>query len=459
MCQRIVDELCGIDLGDRRLEERSQRIMETLAADPQASINAACLTWADTIAAYRFFDNSKVSPEAILEPHYAATLERIRGHNVVLVLQDTTELDFTPHPPADAGCLNKADRFGLYDHTHLAVTPERLCLGVVGVTLFDRTAESLGQTRERRTLPIEQKESFRWLEGFRLASRLAGEVPDTQIISVADREGDLYDIFVEAGEDAAAADFVIRAKNKHCTLQRDSDRGPAGYQRVSDAVRDSEVRLQRTVSLPQTPKRAARQATLQVRARPVTIRPPHARSSLPPVNVNIVHVEEAGGPGDGTDVEWLLITSLPVETSDAIERVIDYYAARWTIEVYFRVLKSGCRVEQLQLETTSRVKNCLAFYQIIAWRVLSVTALNRECPDLPCSAVFTAAEWKSVWQVTTRSKPPTSAPPLSEFVALLATLGGHNNRSRDAPPGPQTLWTALRRMTDFATAWITFRPD
>ena len=433
--------------------------METLAADPQASVNAACPAWADTLAAYRFFDNPKVSPEAILKPHRDATVERIREHDVVLILQDTTELDFTPHPPGDAGCLNTPDRFGLYDHTHLAVTPQRLCLGVVGMTLFDRTPESLGQAQQRRSLPIEEKESFRWLEGFRLASELAAEVPDTQIISVADREGDLYDIFVEAGSDPAAADFVIRAKEQRCTPERDPDRGPAGYRLVRDEVRDSVVRLTRTVHLPQTPQRAARQAALEVRAEPVTIKPPHARSSLPAVHVNIVHVVEIDGPGDGTDVEWWLITSLPVETTGNIERVIDAYVVRWVIEVYFRVLKTGCQVEELQLETTSRVKNCLAFYKVIAWRVLSVTHLNRECPDLPCTAVFTDSEWKSVWRVTTGSELPPSAPCLGEFVKLVASLGGYNNRASDPPPGAQTLWTGIRRMTDFATAWLAFGPQ
>ena len=132
MCQGIAAELEGIDLGDTRLNKRSEHILEALAADPQASVNAACDGWGDTIAAYRFFDNAAVQPEHILQPHLDATKRRMNEHPVVLILQDTTELDFSAHPPADAGCLNTEDRFEIYDHTHLAVTPERLPLGVVG---------------------------------------------------------------------------------------------------------------------------------------------------------------------------------------------------------------------------------------------------------------------------------------------------------------------------------------
>ncbi len=458
MCKGIEKELEGIDLGDKRLNRRSGSILEALAANPQASINSACEGWGDTLAAYRFFKNNSIEPDQILQPHVEATQRRIKDHSVVLIVQDTTELDFSLHPPDDANCLNKEDRFGLYDHTHLAVTPEQLCLGVVGVEEFDRTPESLGKAKERATLPIEQKESLRWLTGYRLASRLAGETPATQIVSVADREADIYDIFMEAEQHPTPADFIIRAKIERCTLERDPDSGPAAYRKVRDEVSDSELRTMRTIELPQTPKRKARQAELEIRAIEVVVKPPHARSSLPSVTYHVVLVEEVNGPGDGTEVSWLLITSLPIDSVKEILRVIDYYVARWTVEVYFRLLKTGCRVEEIQLETMHRVKNCLAFYRIIAWRVMYLTHLNRECPSLPCDVVFADYEWMSVWKVTTKEEIPDTPPPLSEFMPLLTRLGGYNNRPGEPAPGPQTVWVGIRRMCDFATAWLAFGP-
>ncbi len=185
-------------MGDERLNKRSKHLLEALAANPEASINAACNGWGDTVAAYRFFDNEVVSPEELLRPHREATLQRMAPHPVVLVVQDTTELDYTKHPPKDARCLNKPERFGLYSHLHLAVTPDKLILGVIGLDHFDRDPQTLGKSTERRSLPIEQKESFRWLEGYRLACQLAADSPGTRIVSVADREADIYDIFVEA---------------------------------------------------------------------------------------------------------------------------------------------------------------------------------------------------------------------------------------------------------------------
>ena len=459
MCEGIAAELEGIDLGDKRLNKRREHIIEALAADPQASVNAACDGWSDTLAAYRFFDNKSVKPEQILQPHVDATKRRMSEHPVVLIVQDTTELDFSNHPPDDAGCLNREDRFGIYDHSHLAVTPEQLCLGVVGVEQFDRTAESLGKTLERRTLPIEQKESFRWLSGYRLASKLANECPETQIVNVADREADIYDIFLEAEQHATPADFIIRAKEDRSTLEHDPDSGPAVYRKVRAEVSASKLRATRIIDLPRTPKRARRKAELEVRAIRVSVKPPHARSRLPSVTYNVVLVEEVNGPKDGTDVSWLLITTLPIDSVEDILRVIDYYVARWSIEVFFRTLKTGCRVEGIQLEKMHRVKNCLAFYKIIAWRVLYLTYLNRECPSLPCTAVFDDSEWKSVWCVTTKQELPETPPTLAEFIALLARLGGYNNRQTESPPGPQTIWTGIRRMTDFAIAWINFGPN
>lgn len=462
MHEGIAAELAEIDLGDKRLNKRSHRIIEALSVNPEASCNAACGSWADTLAAYRLFDNQSIESEDILQPHVEATKRRMQQQPAVVIAQDTTELDYSNHPPADARCLNTEHRLGLYDHTHLAVTPEGLSLGVVGVEYFDRDAEGLGKSKERSKLPIEEKESMRWLTGYRLACELARDCPETQIVSVADREADLYDIFLEAEKQAReqprSADFIIRAKIRRSLPQRDPEAGAHAYKKVRDEVSNSELRTTQTINLPRTPKRDARQATLEIRAISVTVRPPHERSSLPKVSYNVVLVEEVGGPEDGTDVSWLLITSLPIDTLEEIQLVMTDYVARWTIEVYFRVFKTGCKVEEIQLETLSRLKNCLAFYKIIAWRIMFLTHLNRDSPSLPCDVVFDGCEWMSVWRVVTGKELPQTPPTLGEFMALLTQLGGYNNRKTEAPPGPQPIWVGIRRMADLATAWLSFGP-
>lgn len=460
MGEGIADELHGINLRDKRLNDRSKQVIEALAANPEASVNAACQGWSDTLAAYRFFDNEAVTPEQILQPHLEATQRRMREHPVVLVVQDTTELDYTDHPPKDARCLNIEQRFGLYDHVHLAVTPDKLCLGVVGVEYFDRAAESLGETLDRRTLPIESKESFRWLKGYRLACQLQAACPETQVVSVADREADIYDIYVDARQEIGpGADYIIRAQEDRSTPEPNPAAGPKVFHKVREEVGRTMQRTSRTIDLCQTPKRAARQAHLEIRALTVQVKPPHARARLPSVTHNVVLVEEVDGPGDGTDVSWMLLTTLPIDAVDDILRVVDDYVARWAVEVFFRTLKTGCRVEDIQLETNRRLKNCLAFYHVIAWRVLYLTYLNRTSPTIPCTTVFEESEWKSVWLVVKKTPLPKQPPSLSELMRLLTELGGYNNRAKEPASGPLPVWIGLRRMHDFATAWLNFGPQ
>lgn len=277
---------------------------------------------------------------------------------------------------------------------------------------------------------------------------------------MADSEADIYDIFVEAqAQTGTRAEYIIRAKEDRSTMERNPAAGKAAYHKVRDEVQRSTVLATRVIKLEATPKRKARQATIEIRALTVQVKPPHARSHLPPVTVSIVMAVEVGGPGDGTDISWLLITTLPIGTVDEVLKIVDYYGARWIVEVFFRTLKTGCCVEEIQLETNRRLKNCLAFYNIIAWRILYLTYMNRTTPALPCTAVFDDAEWKSVWRVVTHKSLPPTPPSLSEFMKLLSQLGGHNNRTRDRAPGPQTIWSGMRRMLDFATAWLNFGPE
>ena len=459
MLSGIQAEFAGIDLGDKRLNRRAQLLLETLAADPAASINAACDGWAETQGAYRLMDNAGVQPEKVLQPHAAATRQRIGREEVVLIVQDTTELDFTSHPTKDAGVLNRETRFGFYDHSHIAFTPQRLCLGVLQADFFSRTPESLGKSAERQANPIEEKESFRWLEGYRLACQVAAEHPATQIVSVADCECDIYDIFVAAQEHATPAEFVIRARVERSLPERDPEAGGWAFKKVREQVASSKLLTTREIDLPQTPQRKARTAFLEVRAVCVTVKPPHARGHLPQVTYNAVLVEEINGPNDGTDVSWLLLTSLPITTVEEVLKVLDYYTGRWPIEVFFRVYKTGCRVEDILLETNHRLKNALMFYKVIAWRVMYVTFMGRECPDLPCDAMSADVEWKPVWRILSKEPLPKTAPPLKEFIPLLAQLGGYNRRKTDRPPGPQAIWVGIRRMTDFSLAWQAFGPN
>lgn len=463
MCEGIALELNGIDLGDKRLNRRSVEIIVALARDPQSSINGSNETWAESQATFRFFSNESVTPEAILLLHLQATLARAREHSLVVIAQDTTELDLTAHPPHDAKNLDKDNRYGLYDHTYLATTLDGLALGVVGGEQFDRTPDTLGKANERGTLPIEEKESMRWLTGYRVANQVATECPDTRIVSVADREGDIYDILVEEAslrsQPGGRADFVIRSRTDRRLTERDLELGGANFLSVRNTVEQSPLLCSYVLDLPTTSKRDARRAVIELRALTVLIKPPHARPHLPAIKLQVVSAKEVGGPEDNTDVNWLLLTSLPINTLEDVRTVVQCYQSRWTIEVFFRTLKTGCKVEDIQLEKIARFKRSLAFYKIIAARIMYLTHLNRIEPEKSCACVFAESEWKSVWRIVTKKKLPRKPPTLGEFMKLLASLGGYNNRSIDGPPGTQVIWIGLRRMLDFARAWLEFGPD
>ena len=459
MCHGIREEFDTIGLGDRRLNVRAKKVLETLAADPQSMINAACQGWAETQAAYRFFDNDLVTLQAVLEPHRQASIKRIRRQDVVLIVQDTTELDFRSHPPRGSGPLRTLETRGFYDHSHLALTPEGLPLGVVGAEIYARSEEEFGKSKERQYDPIETKETYRWLKGYRLAGEVQKQTPETQIVSVADCEGDLYEIYAEARDENIPVDYVFRAGKTRSLPELDADASGRTYRKIQQEICEAPVVLQRELDLPKTPKREARTAQLEIRAKRMRLKAPHGKAALGEVEMNIVLVSEIDPPADGTEVKWLLITSLPIDTIAQVERVIQYYTGRWPIEPYFRTLKTGCTIEKIQLETSERLLPCLILYKIIAWRVMYATMLGRECPDLPCDVLYTESEWKPVWRIVKREEPlPKTPPSLKTFTAMLAELGGHNGRTNDDAPGPKSIWVGIRRMTDFALAWIAFGP-
>lgn len=465
LCTDLESEFDTIDLGDKRLNQRAKLILQSFAENPQSNPNGAWHGWAETHAGFRFLDNDHVEPEGILEPHRTATLARIATQSVVLIVQDTTELDLSAHPPDGAGPLRSLKTLGFLDHSQVAFTPTGLCLGVVGVKLWARSEEGFGESKKRRHDPIETKEAYRWLEGYRSACEIARQAPETQVVSVADREGDLYEVFIEAAAMAEesrqsagrAAEFVIRlGKNRNLASPKKEG---GGLNKLFQTLHATEPIGLFELELPATPRRKPRVARLEILRQRMQIKTPRRpREVLPDVEINAVLVREIDAAPDVEPVQWLLATSLPIDTKEDVLRVTEYYAGRWPIEIFFRILKTGCRVERIELQTAERFARCLMFYKIVAWRLQFLTILGRECPQLPCDVMFDEDEWKPVWKICKPKKPlPKTAPPLGEFLLLVASLGGHNGRKGDGPPGPQTLWLGLQRMADFTLAWRTFQ--
>jgi hypothetical protein len=473
-----MEEMRTADLRDERLNERLTTVLSALGERPTASIPAACGGLNEMIAAYRFFDNDKVCYERILAPHAERTLERIAAQPVVLLVQDTTELDFTrpQQSMTGAGSLDDSSRCGAFLHPLVAFTPDGTPLGTCWTTIWTRDEPPPKETRRekeqrRKATPIEEKESQRWIDGLRQAREVALQVPTVKCVCIADSEADIYELFTEPrGE--APIEWLVRACQDRAVLE--DIKNPDDPARcIREAVESQPILFTQEISVRGRPKakvscetrgrrqpRKSRTAQVEVRATTVVLRGPYRLGAkLPAVTVNVVQVRELNPPADDVPVEWLLITTLPVESIEQVREVIQYYAVRFMIEVLFHVLKSGCRVEERRFEHIDRMLPCVAVYLIVAWRTLMICRLGRSSPDLDCEAIFDPAEWKSVWMTIRRTKPPRRAPRLAEILPLIAQLGGYvNYPNRKDPPGPQTIWLGLQRMYDLALAWNTFGP-
>jgi hypothetical protein len=468
--QWVIEETKGADFRDKRLTKRFENLLEDLSKNPAGSIPQAFKTWGETLAAYRFFDQEFVTPEKILRPHYEATLERVRQEKIILVLQDTSEIDFSHRKPIPGmGPLSFESQQGFYLHPSLAVTPERVCLGVLDAKMWSR--ESLGKSASKKQRPFEEKESYRWLEGYEIANEVANACSETMVVNVADREADIYELLMQQqakGENKAH--WLIRSEqNRLVFSEEDSRLKEKLWEKIKSTDKLGEIEF----TLPRAPERRSgkvigkktaqrkeRTVVQEVRATKFKLVPPKRSvgPALPSVTIYAVHCIEVNPSEEEAAIEWFLLTSVAADKIERVLEIIQWYLCRWQIEIFFKILKSGCKIEELQFDNFSNTSNCIALYMIIAWRILYLTMLGRACPELSCDMVFEDCEWKSVYMIVTKKEPPDTPPLLDVIIRMIASLGGFLGRKQDGYPGPKVMWIGIQRMRDFSTAWEIFRP-
>ncbi|MFO7694839.1 MAG: IS4 family transposase [Vicinamibacterales bacterium] len=448
----IEAEVGGAELGDRRLTARLLQMTGMFYGKPTANIPGECGSAAATKAAYRFLDNEAVDWQAILKPHFSATEERVRAESVTLVVQDTTFLNYTSHPNTTGlGPIGTEhqDLAGLVLHGTMAFTPAGTPLGLLDAQCWAR--EGYGSRHERHEKPIEDKESYKWIESYRAASAVQKRCRTSRLVVVADREADIHELFAEQAGTRHGADLLIRAERARNRRVIDDD---DNHDYLWATLAAQPVLDTREVMVRPREGRPGRQARLEVRWTRVTLHPPKRKSKLEPVPVWAVYAYEPEAPDGAEALEWMLLTTVEVkDKADASER-LGWYERRWGIEVYHRVLKSGCRIESRQLENAHRLRNCMAIDMIVAWRIYYLTMLGKETPDVPCTVYFADAEWKALATFTARAKEPPKAPPtLHEAVGMIGALGGHLGRAGDEEPGAEVLWRGMARLADLAVAY------
>jgi hypothetical protein len=443
-------EFSGAPLGDRRL---SRRLVECAKGKAQKPGRAFTGVFKGDGAAvkgyYRLIDkpdHSAVTMENILSSHREQTVRRMKAQRTVLCIQDGTDLDYTNLSECEGlGFIGTnqtgAKSGGLHLHSTLAATTDGLVLGVLRSKCLAPKLKSKKDARPPMMIPIEEKKTFRWIEGVRDCVGLAGEMPGTKLICVMDREADIFELFHEHRQNPCL-ELLVRAKYNRCTT---------GKEKLFDAVKKTKVRtrfllhVSRQSARPKRskqkarPKRAERTAEVCVRYKRVELEPARYNNDKDPIAVWVIHLFEEKVPSGVKPIEWFLLTTVKISSVQDAERCLGWYCLRWRIEDWHRVLKSGCRVEDLAHETANRLRRSIAIYMVVAWRIMLMTLMGRETPELPAEVLFSDLEIEvlTAFAKKRKLKPPND---LGNAVLLVGRLGGHLGRSRDPPPGHQLMW-------------------
>jgi hypothetical protein len=441
-----------VDLGDGRRTARLIQLATQLGAQPTASLPTATADPAALKAAYRFFDNDLVDPQAILAGHLHATMARVAALPVVLAVQDTCYLDWTAHPATTGlGPLTTSTQQGLLMHSTLALTPDRVPVGLIQQQVWARDPATFAQHADHKQRPISEKESQKWLTSLDAVIALHAQCPTTQLISIGDREADVYDLFLV--DRPPGVDLLIRA-----AWNRKVDHAE---QYLWASMATVAVTASVTIPVGRRGGQPARTATLDIRWQAITLRPPKSRvkERLPACRLWAIWAVEASPPAGGDPIEWLLLTSVPIASPAAAVERLDWYACRWGIEVWHKILKSGCQIEAKQLATATRLQRCLSVYSVIAWRIQYATMLARAVPEAPCTLLLAADEWAALYcRIQRTTILPATPPTLRTVVRWIAQLGGFQGRTGDGEPGVTVLWKGLQQLPAMTEMYRIFRP-
>ena len=455
-------EVAGCQFQDVRHSKRFHRLLGDLSGQIGGSIPFACQDWAATKAAYRFLSNTRVDEEKILAGHFLCTRERfaVSADSPVLVLHDTTEFSYHRDDPAAVGILKKLaspyarggqpghhTTCGVLMHSSLVVTTDGLPLGLAAIKFWTRDkfhgANALKRSINPTRVPIEQKESYRWLENVMQSTALLAE-PE-RIVHIGDRESDIYELFSEAHQ--AGTHFLLRT----CVNRLAGE----GDHTVADEMREVRVQGLHRVKV-RDKKGGVSEAVVELRYRRIRVLAPVAKQKMyPPLVLTVLHATERDPPKGREPVDWKLVTDLPIRSrKEAIEK-LNWYAMRWKIETFHKILKSGCRAEDVKLRTAERLVNLIAILCLLSWRVFWMTMLNRATPEASPQMALTPTEIYLLDQLV-RDPPSVGSATnlLSLYLTKLARLGGYLARAKDPPPGNTVMWRGMTRLTDIQLGFI-----
>ena len=455
-------ELAGCQFRDVRLGKRFRKVLEQLSEGTGESIPLVCQDWANTKAAYRFFSNERVNEEDILAGHFQATRERFAAvtDETVLILHDTTEFSYHREHVQAIGIIHKAavgrigdnrprhyTVCGIQMHSSLAVTTAGLPLGLSAIKFWTRKkfkgCNALKKKINPTRVPIEEKESFRWLENLRQSTALLAA--PHRCVHIGDRESDIYELFCAAQQ--TGTHFLVRT----CVDRLAGD----GDHTIADEMKTARVNGIHRIRI-RDKKGNSSEAILELRFRRIRVLPPIAKQKqYPELTLTVIYAQERGEPQDREKIDWKLITDLPVTSrADAIEK-LNWYACRWKIETFHKIMKSGCKAEESKLRTAERLVNLISSFCILAWRIFWMTMINRSSPEARPAMALTRTEIRLLDRlIQDKGQQPLPTKSLSTYLIKIARLGGYLARSSDPPPGNTVIWRGLSRLVDIQLGFM-----
>jgi hypothetical protein len=455
----LESEFQNVSFGDGRLNKRFFHVATKMAQSLKSCISSTFATWGEVKGAYRFFSNPKVTEESITMPHIENTLERVSQHKRIFLLQDTTFCDFKDrHKTEGLDCTHRSGSgktsYGLLLHNSLALSEKGVPLGLIDQRFIDRKSFKAKSHKEMLKLdhwkqPLEQKESRRWLDIIKKWHNF--DLKGVEAIHIADREGDIYEVFrdaVDLNEPVVIRASVNRAINK-------TKRRSPSVEYLFDKLQALEPAGIHTISIQVNGKKKFRNAQLEVSYTSITIPAPLHKTKtkdgdhLPMVPLYAIIAREKNPPDGCKPICWHLLTNIPVLSFEEAVEKVTWYSYRWNIELFHKVLKSGCKIEDCQLRTAERLKKIILLKSVIAWRVFWLSRMWRLEKESVCEQLLTPLEWKLLYRKVHRSKKAPKAPPNVENTILwIAKLGGHLGRANDSPPGVVSIWRGWVRLMD-----------
>ncbi|MFH0898066.1 MAG: IS4 family transposase [bacterium] len=442
------EEIKNVKLGDKRLDVRLSKIVEIFTENPTQSIPEACGSAAATKATYRFLANEKVDAKKIITGAIQSTVEKISQEKEVVFAVDTTEIDYSSHQGVSGlGHLGRISSQGIMLHSTLAISTTGNPFGIVEHAAWSRNIATIGKHKFKKNFLFKEKESYRWAESLRQVEKIVP--PHIHAIVVADREADIYDLF--ALDRANNVDLIIRSA--HDRLLTES------HQKLFAFLASQPAAGTFVIVVPRSGKRKERTATLEVRFSPITLPTPSRGKSEIKKDIPLIAIEVKEISTTDEPILWRLLTTMNDANSlDGAIRYAQLYSKRWLIERFHYTLKSGCKVEDLQLETRDRLMRALAIYTIVACRLLHITYAARTTPDAPCTAFISEAYWKALFCFHNKAmKAPKKPCTIREAVFLIAKLGGFLGRKSDGFPGVKVLWRGLTRLDDIVEIYSVFK--